>query len=157
MKTWQMYSFLGLFLVNLHLYTRLQWFMPLFDEMNESLQRERGNGMHHISKSIYKFATNKSYRFVFSVPKSIRKIYWHVSVWDGCSGEEIPNSSPSSFPSSSFSPLPLHAFALHWKSIVFCIHSPSLWITWRPKMCRYSTNFVELSSRDIDILEIVQH
>ena len=27
--------------------------MPLFDEMNASLQRERGKGMHHISKSIY--------------------------------------------------------------------------------------------------------
>ena len=27
--------------------------MPLFDEMNASLQRVRGKGRHHISKSIY--------------------------------------------------------------------------------------------------------
>ena len=26
--------------------------MPPFDEMNANLQRERGKGMHHISKSI---------------------------------------------------------------------------------------------------------
>ena len=38
----------------------------------------------------YLFATNKSYIFVFSVPKSIRKIYSHVPVLEGSSGEEIP-------------------------------------------------------------------
>ena len=35
--------------------------------------------MHHISKSIYLQFINKSYRFVFSVPKSIRKIYIYMS------------------------------------------------------------------------------
>ena len=67
--------------LNLHLFTRSQWVMPLFDKMNASLQRERGKGMHLISKSIY--LRQISYRFVFSVPKSIGKIYLHVSVWEG--------------------------------------------------------------------------
>ena len=49
-------------------------YMPLVDEMNASFQRERGKGIHHISKSIL-FATIESYRFVFSISKSIRKIY----------------------------------------------------------------------------------
>ena len=39
--------------VTLHLYTTPIGVMPLVIKMEVSIQRERGKGMHHISKSIY--------------------------------------------------------------------------------------------------------
>ena len=39
----------------------------------------------------YLFATNKTCRFVFSVPKSLRKTYLHTQVIDWCTGLKIPN------------------------------------------------------------------
>ena len=61
--------------------------MPLFDKMNASLQRERGEGMHHISKSIYLQQIEVTDSCSASQNLSDKDIITCLSM---CSGEEIP-------------------------------------------------------------------
>ena len=79
-------------MVNLHLYTRSQWVMPLVDEMNASLQREKGKGMHNIPKSIY-LRQIKLTDLCSASQNLLEKTYSLIPVWlwDGYTGVKIPN------------------------------------------------------------------
>ena len=61
-----------------------------FDKMNASLQRKRWKGMHHISKSIYlrQIKVTES----CSASQNLSEKCINVSVWDRCSGKQIPLS-----------------------------------------------------------------
>ena len=50
---------------------------PFVDEMNASLQRERGKGMHHISKSIY--LRQKKVKDSCSVSQNLLEKYIYIS------------------------------------------------------------------------------
>ena len=64
--------------------------MPVVDQNDEGRFTKGKKEMYasYLIKCL--FATNKTYRLVFSIPKSIRKTYLHIPVGDGCTGVKVP-------------------------------------------------------------------